>query len=821
MKEKNKVREKILGILDSAPVAIIVIQDDKFVYVNQKSLTFSEYTREEIIGKHYTTFFKQIHPEDRNFIAKQIKTKQMSESKNEFINYQFRWFNNSGDMFWFDNYLTSIEFGGQPADLNIFTDITLRKKKEERLKYYEMIIEGSPDLIAGINKKYEYVFVNNTFLDYHQLNREEVVGHTAKEILGTNLFDSKIKSFLERCFQGETISYEMEKVYPERGKRHLEVKYQPIIEDGKKILFIVAIIRDITKQQETKQKLKNVEREFENLIESSPFGIVILNQEGEITNINEKFTEMFGYEREEVLGTKLFKLVGLNSEKTNFLKHRFSKYIEGKKLKPIQLKVKDKKGQDVYVAPRVSVISRDGERFLRISIRDITERKLSEEALKKSEKKYRKLVKKQKKLLFELETINKTLIKISNKKNIDTICQILAKLVLSLNEKAIVAVSFYDPQLNAIRVRKILGLGKNREKMIQMLQKYSATFSVKVSEMEKEKSLYTTGKIEEIPGGLYTISAGTVPKKVCKKAEKMFNIDKTYTIGFALEENPIGGIIIFLPKGTELQNSILIKSIARYSSLTMNRIQTEKELEKSRKQYEEAFKSVDFYKDLLAHDIANIINNIKMSVELAEIQSEEDGIPEKMQDFLKIMNSQLNRAVNLIKKIRTISKIETDKLKIKKLNVLKLLRKIIDSNVFLNQKSVSININAPAVDEDIYILAGDFLEDAFENILINAIQHNISKNPYIEVKVRKMKGIDKKRVQIDFIDNGIGIPKHMREKIFSRGYKVNQTSRGMGIGLSLVKKIIKAYRGKIWVESRVKGNPKKGSIFSIILPAPT
>lgn len=68
------------------------------------------------------------------------------------------------------------------------------------------------------------------------------------------------------------------------------------------------------------------------------------------------------------------------------------------------------------------------------------------------------------------------------------------------------------------------------------------------------------------------------------------------------------------------------------------------------------------------------------------------------------------------------------------------------------------------------------------------------------------------------MDNGIGIFDENKESIFQKGYKRDKKVRGMGIGLSLVKKIIKSYNGKIWVENRIKDDYEQGSNFVILIP---
>ncbi len=82
-----------------------------------------------------------------------------------------------------------------------------------------------------------------------------------------------------------------------------------------------------------------------------------------------------------------------------------------------------------------------------------------------------------------------------------------------------------------------------------------------------------------------------------------------------------------------------------------------------------------------------------------------------------------------------------------------------------------------------------------------------------------IKGINianKSNIKAEFIDNGIGIEDSRKKLIFLRGYNKDVTTTGMGFGLSLVKKIMDSYHGKIWVEDRVLGDFSKGSKFIIL-----
>ena len=100
------------------------------------------------------------------------------------------------------------------------------------------------------------------------------------------------------------------------------------------------------------------------------------------------------------------------------------------------------------------------------------------------------------------------------------------------------------------------------------------------------------------------------------------------------------------------------------------------------------------------------------------------------------------------------------------------------------------------------------LTQAFLNLILNAIQ-SMPDGGQIEIRTRFM-GTDK--IVVEFIDNGIGIPREKLAKIFDPFYTTK--AGGSGLGLSVTQKIIIDHHGKIEVESE----EGKGSTFKISLP---
>ncbi|MFX1419395.1 MAG: sensor histidine kinase, partial [Promethearchaeota archaeon] len=131
------------------------------------------------------------------------------------------------------------------------------------------------------------------------------------------------------------------------------------------------------------------------------------------------------------------------------------------------------------------------------------------------------------------------------------------------------------------------------------------------------------------------------------------------------------------------------------------------------------------------------------------------------------------------------------------------------------EKTINIQIDTP--NKKFYVKANNLLINLFENILINAVRHNDNSIIEIFIRISKEQKGSKELLKIEFIDNGRGIPDQLKKKVFKRGFENRDDSiRSLGIGLSLVKKIIECYNGKIWVENKVTDDFTKGSNFIIL-----
>ena len=243
----------------------------------------------------------------------------------------------------------------------------------------------------------------------------------------------------------------------------------------------------------------------------------------------------------------------------------------------------------------------------------------------------------------------------------------------------------------------------------------------------------------------------------------------------------------------------------------------EAELKKSKENYHKAYEQARFYKDLFIHDINNIFSNVKSSIELGSLSLND---PEKLDDakkFCGIVKEQIVRGEKLVSNILKLSQYEESKVFLKPIDAKVLLNTVINF-IYNSYPTKNIEISTESVNKEIYIQANDLLMDVFENLLLNAVRYNKNETVELIIKISKINKDNLVYIKFEFIDNGIGISDARKKIIFEEGYNKTKSSKGMGIGLSLVKRIITTYNGQIWVEDRIKNDYSKGSNFILLIP---
>ena len=262
-------------------------------------------------------------------------------------------------------------------------------------------------------------------------------------------------------------------------------------------------------------------------------------------------------------------------------------------------------------------------------------------------------------------------------------------------------------------------------------------------------------------------------------------------------------------------NDKVIGLLSTYEDIT-NRIKGEEALKKSEKRYREAFNRAEFYKDVFAHDVSNILQGILSSIEMCKLGLSNPHGDTNLSKFYDIIEDQVNRGVKLISNIRKISSIDDMENSFIPIELCKIIKISLENIHYLFPKK-TIQTNYEAEFDEIFVIANNLFQDVVDNILHNGVKHNNSPVIEISVSISKLIKDNTNYIRIQFIDNGLGISDTYKSMIFQRGTLDPKNFYRLGLGLSLVKRLVESYDGEIWVEDRVEGDYKKGSKFIILI----
>ncbi len=215
----------------------------------------------------------------------------------------------------------------------------------------------------------------------------------------------------------------------------------------------------------------------------------------------------------------------------------------------------------------------------------------------------------------------------------------------------------------------------------------------------------------------------------------------------------------------------------------------------------------------VAHELRTSLTAIKGFASLI-YQGKLGTIPIAVQERIGKILNQVNRLVEMVNTMLDINKIESGKIEMNPtiVNVHQLFNNVADT--FLSQiqeKQLTVTIKCP---HNLFIIADPiYIERVIYNLLSNAIKFTPPKG---EIYISAILKEDNK-ILMTVKDTGVGIAPKDIDSIFKEFYHIDHpeltTIRGIGLGLPLVKKVIDAHKGKIWVESELG----KGTAFHILI----
>ncbi|MFX1502439.1 MAG: PAS domain S-box protein [Promethearchaeota archaeon] len=383
------LQNKFLWIIDNIKEGYYEVDlKGNYIYCNKALCELTGFSREELLKLNY----KQLTDKKNQKIAFEgYNTVYKTGIPKIDLEYQF--FNKSKEIVTGETsvYLKYDSEGNKIGFYGIFRDITKRKKEEERFKdEFEQLVNLKTKELRESEEKYSNLFhhsndgillhdiegniieVNQRALEQFGYTRSEILKLKIVDLHPANALEASKKAFEEIQKKG-VIEFEIT-FKKKNGEIFIaEVSSSMFYMGGKKV--IKGNVRDITERILTEKKLKESEERYRNLIESVPFSILLINQQGKVSYCNPEVEKTFGYTQEELIGQKFQDLSGLYSEYIPTMVNRFQKVLKGEILPPKEIKLKKKDGNLAWISYQSTLVKVGDETSLQIVINDVTEKR--------------------------------------------------------------------------------------------------------------------------------------------------------------------------------------------------------------------------------------------------------------------------------------------------------------------------------------------------------------------------------------------------------------------------------------------------------------
>ena len=395
-------------LVEQVPAAIY-IREPILVQRASYKVSYMSARIEEILGYPAQSFMEDqnlwnevIHPDDLDRVV--AEDERTAESGDPF-SMEYRVLHRDGREVWIRDEAELIrDPEGEPLYWQgVLIDTTERKLQQDAIREseerYRSVAESVREIIFQTDAEGHYVFLNPAW--------EEITGFGVEEGLGKSYLEFIHPDDLQRNLEdlekmgshgGDYAEYEVKFLAKDGSPLDIEIKSKEHFDEQGNLVGTSGTLNDITERKNAESKLQESEQRFRQLFEQSVDAMYVHDQDGRFVDCNTQACNLLGYTREELLSMSVADIScnvlteeeqARQEEEGGTLWQRalaaepgvFSQGHEEENIR--------KDGTTFPVEVRVGSVDYDGRRMMLVSVRDITERKRTEEALRRSEEQFR------------------------------------------------------------------------------------------------------------------------------------------------------------------------------------------------------------------------------------------------------------------------------------------------------------------------------------------------------------------------------------------------------------------------------------------------
>jgi diguanylate cyclase (GGDEF)-like protein/PAS domain S-box-containing protein len=382
-------REKLYRTLaHNIPNTAVVLFDRDFRYTlaEGEQLKKHKFSREMFEGKTiYEVFPPEICEEWAGYYRRALGGEVMS-------------FERESDEGVFQIYVVPVknEKGEIFAGMVMWQDITERRQTEAALveneERFRTLFENANDVVYIHDFDGNYLSINQAAERIFGYKRKEILKMNMEQVIAPEELELARRKMSEKLEGIKQSTYEITCLTKDGRRVPLEINSCLIHKNGEPFA-VQGIARDIAERKQAEEALRESEAKFRTVAETASDAIITIDEESRILFANAGAEKIFGYTTEEIIGQPLDIFIPERFRRAH--KGGMARFIKtGKKRiswKSVELPGLHRDGYEISLELSFAEYSKEGRRYFTSIIRDITERKQTEEALKRSEESYRDL----------------------------------------------------------------------------------------------------------------------------------------------------------------------------------------------------------------------------------------------------------------------------------------------------------------------------------------------------------------------------------------------------------------------------------------------
>lgn len=382
--------ERFRAIVECSRDAFLILDDQyRIVYVNDRACRASGFSREEFLSRRFGDFL----PEDqKSLVVERYRRRQRGEAVP--AQYVFTYISKRGDHRHAE--LRSSIFRnseGKVWTICHLLDVTERLRMEQALRKSEerlrRITDNMVDLVVQVNLESVIEFVSPSVQRLLGYDLREVVGRRATD-LAHEEDRAGVSFLLERGRSDRDNQIEVRIRHRDGRYVWFEVVGTALKDGNGRIVGAILGGRNIEERKRIEEELRQSEAMFRALTESAVFAIFIVQGE-RIRYVNPAFTRLSGYTQDDLQGLRFWDLIV--PEMREIVRERGAARQRGEKV-PARYEIRyvTKSGEERIGDFGAAYVEYEGKPALIASLSDVTERKIQEDRLRKSEERYRTII---------------------------------------------------------------------------------------------------------------------------------------------------------------------------------------------------------------------------------------------------------------------------------------------------------------------------------------------------------------------------------------------------------------------------------------------